>query len=338
MRGFTLVETVISLAVTLMVMAMTLPILKASRQGFISAEIQNSLKESDQSIQSHISRNLVQCKRIFENVANDSAFVGRIGPVAPLALAGSLMPTKVENGILSPKSDADRLQVGNSLLFARFDVPIDMMATATTSITAPQGYNESIRLDAYRFDYYYLNLMGNGLKLGDKEALNLWEWESIPYVDYGEILAIQNFTKSTSTVAILYSMGYRTAWLPSSKLVDDAFYNLYSSGTTSHAASSLITPLRIQPDRNSSLLKILTGITSQYSYGVSPNSGNQASRNPVPAFAKSNGDFPGGFEVQVVGNAMARQVYMRLVLMARGADGIIRSNEAVCLTSTKDVW
>ena len=352
-RGFTLVETMLSLAVTLIIMAMFLPIFRASSQGFVSSELQNGLKETDQSIMNHMAHNLVQCKRIFEKITDDN-FLSRTGVTT--ALTGSVLPVKNENGVLSPTTAGfDPNQVGNSLFIARFDVPIDMVVTSTIPCAVAQppctaaetangngvgyrGISAPIRLDAYRFDYYYLAPMGTGLMMGVKEALNLWEWESLPYVDYGEIQSIQNFTKSTGTVSALYSMGYRYGWLASTKsanYADYAFYTFYSSGTTSRDISHLI-----RSDRQTNLVKVLSVVAGKTTYGVSPNSGSQPTRNPVPMFATatSTGNFPGGFEVMVVGSGAACKVFTRLVLMAHGSDKIIRTNENFCLTSTRDLW
>jgi len=331
--GVTLTEMMISLAVTAIIIAMVLPILKASRQGFISAEIQGTLKETDQSILTHISKNLSQCKRIFQR---SDDIITRVPVVS--VLTGSLLPIKNDNGTLSPTTVGFSANtVGDSLFFARFDLPLDLLCTSTSAVTAPQGFKEPLRLDTYRFDYYYLKKNGNNLYVGANSALDLWEFESIPYVDYGEIQMIQNFTKSTDTVGMLYALGYRVAWLPSASSASNAFYVLYSSGTTSHEAAPSA-PHYILTSQNNSLLQgVLTGVAGTFKYAISPNTGASYSV-VVPAFAQPLLDFPGGLEVQIVGNATARQVFMRLVLIGSGYKNETVLYQNTQLTSTRDIW
>src|SRR5688572_14033756 len=100
-RGFTLTEVMISSVILSILVLAVFPVLRLSQQGFSSMEARNSLKSEGQAAMNRIGHKLVECKRLFENTANDNAFRARaVRSVAPLA--NSRLAAIEETGALSP--------------------------------------------------------------------------------------------------------------------------------------------------------------------------------------------------------------------------------------------
>lgn len=328
-NGFTFVEMMISVAI-IGILTLTLPaVLKISLAGTSAIEARNSLKSGAQNAINHIGANLVQSKRVFENSANDGPFLGRIQlGGAPSAIAGSTLPIINEYGSLSVNStDFLQTNVGNLLFFASTDSPVDLTVTNSGST------NQTVRIDLYHFNYYYLAYSVTGT-IGAQKEIDLWEWHSIKYADYNEIESIPDAVASSHTATALNGVGISYAWNPSATAVSSAFFTLSTNSIT--AASNHTIPAA----SSGNMIPMLTGTMSLgFRSSVSPNTGTAfPSSVPVPLFAAASGTFPSGFEIAVVGPNSARQVLIRLVTAAQGALNHYIANESLVVMSARDLW
>jgi len=297
------------------------------QRGLGASEAETTLKTSSQGLLNKIEHRLVECKRIFQNTAGDTAFLARVQKTTPTVMSGSQLPLSVTNGGISPSTSTfNAAGVGNELFFASIDSPLDVVATDSS------GSTETVRIDLYHFNYYYL--AQGGEMVGGQPMITPYEWHSVSYADYQQITSISDAVESSSTATGLVASGVNYAWDPSTGTVGAAFYQL-GIGTVISAQSHLIPQKSAQ-----SMLNLTTGILSSgFHYGVSPNTSVSFSTSkPVPKFATAAGNFPSGFEVIVVGANSARQVFIRLVLVAQGAFKNPVAQEQTVLVSARDLW
>ena len=304
-------------------------LLKISLGGLSATEARNSINSGAQNAISHIDSTLVQSKRVFEGSANDSAFLSRIQTNgAPSAITGSKSPLINEYGSLSINStDFIQSNVGNQLFFASTDSPIDL--TVKKSGTT----NQTVRIDLYHFNYYYLAYSTTG-SIGNQKEIDLWEWHSVKYADYNEILSIPDAIASSNTATALHNAGYPYAWNPSATAVGSAFFTL-STNTITTAPNH-----NIPASSSANMIPVLTGTMSLgFRSSVSPNTGTSfPSSVTVPVYAAASGAFPSGLEIAVVGPNSARQVLIRLVMVAQGALSNYIAQENIVVIAARDLW
>jgi type II secretory pathway pseudopilin PulG len=329
-RGITMVELLITAALLAIMVAAIVPVFSVSQRGLTSSEAHTTMKNQGQKAVNRIQNGLVQNKRLFENVAADTAFLARVQlSGAPAALAGSKLPTLEENGSLSVSSGTFvSTSVGNSLFFAGNDAPRDYVVTDAGGSTVP------VRIDVYHFTYYYL-APDAAVTLGGKPRRDLWEWKSVPYADHQQLVNITDVTKRANTAAALQADGVAYAWDPAQTSVNSAFYTLSGGGAIAAAAAHTL-PKSVAKK----VVDIKAGVTiGGFKWGVSPNSsGSFQPSQAVPVFTTAATDFPSGFEVVTVGPNSARQVFVRLVLAAQGSFKGVISHEQVVLANSRDLW
>ncbi|MCK4533126.1 hypothetical protein KAU39_05015, partial [bacterium] len=269
---------------------------------------------------------------LFENNTAGNDYLGILDLTgSPFLLAGSLLPVIEELGSLSPASpDFVQSSVGNTLFFAGSGVPQTL-----ENIVDSSGTVSAVRVDIYRFHYYYLTQDNSGNIAGKGYRYNLILWKSVEYAGYNQInaAAIPDATKRSNTVTALHNNGILCAWDCSEDDVTAAFYSLTAGGSINADAAHTISQDSIDD------IKMLTGISgSGFKYGVSFNTSTGFQTNkPVPQFAAASGHFPGGFEVLVVGSSGGRQVFVRLVLVSQGVGGI-QVEEQIILCNVRDLW
>ncbi len=327
--GVTLTELMIAVAIFSLVMLAITPMFTLGVRQSASIEAHSSLKLESQNTMAAIARKLEQSKRLFENNANDNAFLARVVlSTAPAAISGSKLPNFEEAGGLSPSTSTFvAASVGNRLFFTSLDSYEDMTVPNASAV------NRTVRIDCYRFNYYYLGSASGAI--GGKYCRNLWQWLSIRYGDYIQLTAITDATQRTNAAAALYARGLRYVWDTSSTNASAAFYSINAAGAITLQAAHTISMAD-----SSAMIKPLVGQMSRgYKYGVSPNTDASfvIGRN-VPELGVASGDFPSGFEVVVVGPTSARNVMMRLVLVAQGAFKGIMSQEDMIVVTARDVW
>lgn len=329
-RGFTLTEVMIASVILGILVLAVMPVIRLSQQGFSAMETRNSLKSEGQSAMNKIGQRLVECKRMFENTADDNAFLAKaILPIA--AMPGSALPSMEELGTISPSTTSFvSASVGNRLFFA------SVLAPADVTVVDGGGVNRNVRVDLYMFNIYYLALDATATKsIGGRTRRVLKEWHSAPYADYSQISSITDVTKRANTAKAMAARGVGAAWNPSVSVATAAFYsiNAGSGAMTLNAAHT------IAAASTADMIKIISGLSlGGFRHGVAPNTAGLSVANPVPQFGAASGNFPSGFEVVIVGPNSARQVFLRLVLAAEGTFPGVITSEQVLLTTARDLY
>jgi hypothetical protein len=334
--GITLVELIITSTIMAVMLLTVVPLFNVTSRGYTSMEVSTVLSAGAQNAVTRIQNRLSENKRLFGNDSVGTAFLARVTPnltstpMAPLnAATGTLLPTIAPNASLSPSSTTfSSGNVGNSLFFVSGDKPVD----ASTSV----------RVDTFIFNYYYLSLDTTRIIGGGNFSRDLWEWHSVPYVDYLQLMAVSPTATRNAAVTALVSAGYTYAFDSSTGSVTAAFYTLTSgSPYISAAASHNVVRATSGVDVPKKMIQIIRGISGSgsYIYSVSPNTGGSFTHpHTVPEYGTASGNFPSGFETMVVGPAGNRRVFARLVMAARGSFKGIMAYEQVLLVAARDLW
>lgn len=325
-RGWTLVELVLASVILSILVVAVAPVFNMTQRGFTSVEARSALKISGQEAVNKLNHKLVECKRLFENSANDLGYLARVQlSTAPAVLANSRLPSLEETGAISPSSGSFvAASVGNSLFFASIDRARDL------TVLDAGGNSCNVRIDMYVFNYYYLS-PENGVSVGGQPKRELWEWHSGLYADYNQLMALTDTTKRANVAIALRNGGVTVAWDPTATISDNGFYTLNVAGAI---ISSSVQLLALGSARE--MIVLQKGAVGGYRYGVAPN--HPTLQHPVPHFGTVNNNFPSGFEVVAVGPNSARLIFIRLVLMAEGSFGGNMSSEQTVLTTVRDLW
>ena len=319
----TLVELLIAVAIIGIITPAILALLVTLINGFTGYEAATQLRITNQSTLNRIYLRLGSCKRIFQNIAADTAYLNRIVLTGcPPVLSGSALPVIQSTGTLNFGSpDFITADVGNSLFFANYEGTVILTSTIT------------VRIDTFRFNYYYLSAQ-NPKSIKDRASYAVEEWRSIAYAD---MLQLQSYTGAlkTSLIKELYSKGYTYGWDTSASAVGSAFWSFSSNGTVTAVQAHQISKFQ-----NTVLTKMLTGIIiGGYNYGVSANSSGWTNApKKVPVYAVAAGSFPSGFEVAIGGSSSGRIVLIRSVLVAQGNFKNIIGDDLEQITSARDLW
>ncbi|MDD5687164.1 MAG: prepilin-type N-terminal cleavage/methylation domain-containing protein [Elusimicrobia bacterium] len=335
-KGLTLIEVIISLAIFLIIVPGVSMLLINVTRGFTSFEVANTLKKTNQETLNRIYLRLSECKRIFDNSPTGNDYSTRIdtSTVAgcPKGLSDSHLPKIEEGAIVAPGTlVSSPTSVGNSLFFATND-------SAKSVFDAVNNITHTI--DVYRFNYYYLT-SDNPRSITDRQSYRIVEWRSVLYADYYQLMNIP-LASRTETIKGLVAPPNNVvyAWNASEEVSSVAFWTLDGAGNM----TPIVNPTyKIPKFQCKVLTEMITGIMgSGYKYGISPNSSVPTvwARAPkiVPQYAIAAGNFPGGFEVVIVGNPGGRKVFLRSVLVAQGAMAGILGDDQLVLCSVRDLW
>lgn len=331
-RGVTLVELCVSIGILTFIIIVLANFFDKTYMMFTHFEVTNQLKTYGQREIGRLSRILSLNKRLFSSgSAKDLAYLARLNITAdPSPLTASKLPLISVSGVLSPNDpDFDPSIMGNCLFFAGYANPV-----IATNIQDSSSVSHTLRIDTYGFHYYYLNF-DQAMKFPAQAGRNmLVGWHSQQYADYSQIETISDTVEKKSLVQYLYNSGYRYAWMPSEVDVGDAFYGLNSGGNTFPDSNHVIAKKSIEFPFN-----MTTGLMGwTYPHGIAFNTtGNFAIKDNVPLFAQVNGDFPGGFEIGIIGANTGRSIFIRLVLAAQSKAGL-QSYEHISLTTVRDCW
>jgi hypothetical protein len=102
-------------------------------------------------------------------------------------------------------------------------------------------------------------------------------------------------------------------------------------------------PPRIHQASWSHLTKAASGMLSAgFRYGISPNTATWRNAPPaeasVPQYAAASGNYPGGFEVGLIGSSAGVQVMTRCLLVSRGAIRQTIWNDLTMVHNARDAW
>jgi hypothetical protein len=244
--------------------------------------------------------------------------------------------------------------VGNSLLLVKALEPVGIAADYDGD-----GANESTFFaDRYQFKFYFLSPNPDrtfrGMPLsppfsGTNYYLDLIECESEVFADKGQLDAIfatlatpaqdqviangllnlPSGITSAEARRLGITAPINKAWTPG-VAANAAFFDLDSTATlTPDSTPTFSIGYR-------SMVPEMRGgrISGKMEYTVAMNRGTQNILTPIPRFGEVSGNFPGGFEVKIVGPAGHRKVLTRVVLLSEHL-GVITSQENFVITSTR---
>ena len=334
--GYTLAEVAVAAAIMAIVMPVLAMLFTSTNTSFTGFEASNSLKINNQNTVNRMYLRLGRNKRIFQNTSADTPFLSAVGLTgAPAVMSGSKLPVIEIDGTVSPgTSGFHPSSFGNSLFFAYNDKALELLEVNDSAASTT-----TVRVDTYKFSYYYLTSQDSPQILG-RQTYKVVEWESVPYADCDQLNNIANSTKRYSTVSALINAGVNFCWAPSATSSTVAFSSFTRTSTDSGTIDS--SPLHtIQRHDSTILTKLTTGIMGAgYMYGVSPNAaaGDGSFKKTVPAYAAASGNFPAGLEIGITGSSSGRQVLIRSVVIAKGSVMKMMADEEVIVCSARDIW
>lgn len=322
---------------------MTYDLLVGTAQTNLYLESNNDLSEFGQRLVNEIKSEMLQSKRLMDNTTVGAGYLAALElSSAPEPIDSTVLPTIELNGSFSPSmaSDPDlpfvAASVGNAILFAE-------------AMTPYIDDTNDVRIDTYRFVFYYL-AKNTGARFQERDHfLDLYRWESVQYADYSQLRALLNRDDEGATLSSALSAlqtedaatgrpAITVAWDPGEE-VDAAFYDFEGSSSLPESPDSTHEPNMASV---SSALPRLSGprIGGKMEYTVAFNSSESFDiGDAVPQFATADtsGDgFPNGFEVMMAGPTGGRKVFIRLVLAADSGHARLVSRENVVLVNARD--
>lgn len=326
--GMTLTELIIATAVASVVLLGSVAVFEINQRALPGFEARTSLKTANERILGTMGIRLTECKRLFQNTAADRGYLLKLALSSATATGDTRLPTIEVNGSLATATTSFvSASVGNSLFFARVETPRDY------TVLNAAGASGSVRVDTYRFMYYYMT-PDSSTTIGGTVRRVLREAQSNSYVDYAQLTSLTDTTKRANTIAAAYADNLRFAWDSASTVSTGAFFSMSAGGALTSVPSHQIAMTGDEME------KIASGITiGGYRYGVSPNT--SASFNTgvtVPALGTASGNFPGGFEIAIVGPTGSRKVFIRLALAATGSFKGSLADLSTALYSARDLW
>jgi len=333
-------EVVLAAAIMAIVMPAIIMLLNHTNKGFAGFEAFNSLKTMNENTVNRMYLRLGRCKRLFQNDTMGTAMLSNMMMTgAPAKMIGSRLPVVLQNGSLTPGTTSfDGTAFGNSMLLA-YNSETRVMDNISDSASTPSTC--TVRVDLYKFAYYYLTPSGSP-SIGGKQTYKNTEWESISYADCGQLTTISNSQKRSKSIVALYDGGVRYCWNSSASAYNVSFSSLVVTGTGSAAAGSVFSAPGHKAQKNSvkTLTSLVMGIMGgAYQYGVSANTaGMTGNTRTVPAFATTSGTFPAGFEVGVIGPTAGRKVLVRSVIYASGPMNRPIMDEKLIIAVARDIW
>lgn len=330
--GYSLTEVVVAAALIGLLFLGFAPVFNMARRAMVGNEAKTALKSISESVMTRIDGNLREARRVYvrritswpantaATVVDDfSAYVDLTG--CPPPLSGSQMHTR-----------ASTETVGNVLFFVKQLPPLQVVTGSTTTAVG-----------VLVFYYYYVSLAPGGKSFGNGRERHLYEWKSVPYLEWGQLTRIGDAGLRSAVIEALRLQGGWRAYDVSQPLLDSAFYNLTGGGTLTLNPGHLIQRGEIAP--------LTTGINgrslSGFSISVSPNTavlptGTFKYTVPTTTFGTNwTGDSPSGFEVTNNGQNKSRGATLlrvRLVLLAQGPFDPFITREGVIASTVQDVW
>lgn len=364
-NGFSIVEMSVTLLLLTVVLLILYELLIGTMKTSMFVEAHNDLTVYGQRMVNKLQTDIFQSRFIWEEDATGTAyrqlFLDQLlltpGPIhvwsdsrMPDIDPGSPLP---HDGLL----DVDltgQTYVGNSLLLVKVLEPVGIPADYDGD-----GINESTFFaERYQFKYYFLSpnpartfrgMPASPPFAGTNYYLDLIECESEVFADNAQLVSIFGTLATpaqdqviangllglpgTITVAEARRLGVtgpiNKAWMPNQP-VASAFFGLDNTATLTPDPSPTFTIAY------RSMVPEMKGgrISGKMEYSVAMNRGTMDIITPIPKFGEVSTNFPGGFEVKIVGPTANRKVLTRVVLLSEHL-GVITSQENFVITSTR---
>ena len=331
--GVTLVELVVTATVMAVMVLTVVPLFNVTSRGYSTLEVSTVLSAGIQEAVTRIQSRLSENKRIFDRTTGATFLTNVTAALSPAPLTGSLLPNVNPNGSISPSSGTFiSSNTGNCLLFASVDKSIQL-----NNLMNSLGVACQVRVDTFILNFYYLAPNAT-LQIGGIPVRDLWEWHSIPYVDFLGLTAVSDVTLRNNAIATLVAPPYSYTYAvdTSTPAVSGAFYQLVNGNPW----LTLRTTYQIRTASSKTMINVIRGATlGGFTYSISPNT--TASFNhkySVPLYTVANGNFPSGLEIVAVGPSGTRRVFARFVVAVKGNFKGLMSYEHVMLVAARDLW
>lgn len=318
--GFSLVEMIISASLlALMVYAVSTLALSGGQAQEYARRL-NRATEINQDIIDKVRLELVSSVRMFGNDAEGAANLALLNlNSAPTPIQARRLPTV--SPLESIRQDTNSNQItGNSLFFTKLAWSDRFVCTSGTDYM----------VDVYRWVYYYLTPEDGGPTAGVPIGLNIVRVISEPLADANGIDRITNATDKAEVLVHLRdgtpdASGVRhtpcnVVWVRGAmpNVVGTLRQIRNSSGTlVTSPETGRYSPWRIERAEST-----VRGLLSYRHHSVATNFARSSfgvGRYGIPT--NTNGGFPHGFEVQVVGPSSARQILLHLVIASTNRTG-----------------
>ena len=327
-RGITLPEMLVVTALLSVIGILFFQLFTGTAKTSMMLESRADLNTLGQRSVNELRNQLMQSRLVLEGDAVGQSYLtaATFDSDTPV-LTGTKLPSIDAAGMIEPETSGSNL-VGNSILLVRQHDPvgisIDHDADAGTA-------NIDFLADTYTFQYFYLTERDQRDFGSTGSYLDLVKTESATYADYFQLSGLSSAVRSQLHTALI-AQGIEWAWDPGES-AGSAFYALTSAGGLTGPNSGhkidLSTPETMLPEFAGGR------ITGNMTYSVARNNVMVSSGYlPSHKLAYPDGEFPGGFEVLIVGPSGSRRVFIRLALMSEQANQILgHANEIVIASS-----
>ena len=321
---------------------MAYDMLVGTAQTNLYMEANNDLSEYGQRLVNEIKTEVLQSKRLIDDSAQGQGYLAALELTnAPTPIDTTDLASIKVNGSFSPSliGDSDHpfdpASVGNAIFFVQ-------------ALTPYLNDTDGVRIDLYRFLYYYLSKNSAREIENQGNILELTRWESVYFADYNQLVQLNNFDDGGAIQsAALQALNVEDAatgrpaltmaWNPDED-VDDAFFSFAGGSLASSADSSY----EIEMESATQAIRNLNSprIGGEMVYSVAFNTSDTFDLgDTVPVFAAAdvaNDGFPHGFEVMMGGPTGGRRVLIRLVLAADSGSARLVSRENIVLINARD--
>jgi hypothetical protein len=351
-RGLSLIEMLVTLAISVTVIAVVMTIIEEAMKMSLFVESHNDLAVMSQRPVNIIQKEVLQSRTIFGEDAIGTPYRTRIETLLTAAgtpdVPGSVLPVVNGLGVLAPDTGGVRT-TGNCMLVARQLSPVQVTVPADAS--DPVSFPAlTFMADRYQFEFFYLTRNTTRKFRGGDYSLDLFRYRSIPYADYFQLSGVTTNLSTTQRTTLATNIkaaagpNLQIAWNPGQDILN-SFYTI--DANLAFPAASLITAnttLLTMQDNVTLLPELLKGrisgkmdYTIAYRIGTAPgtNLPGLSGLNAVPTYFQVATGTPldCGFEVKVVGTQGFRRVLTRLVLYSNYGVSRFDSQEGFVITS-----
>jgi prepilin-type N-terminal cleavage/methylation domain-containing protein len=346
-RGMSLIEVMVVVAIVSTVLIVVYSMIDEATKISLFVESHNDLPVFGQAAVNVIQKDLIQARAIFDSDPTNVGpgyYSALVIPAAYPVMPNTQLPILNPTGDLVPDASVTARYVGNALMITK--------QLESTPVKLASG--TTIMMDRYVFEIFYLTRRTTRNFSNAGYSLELVQAKSNVYADYFQLSNLQspNGTLTAAQMNEIYAallawkdpitgatVPINRAWDPGQS-IGSAMYTITAAGYSGPIAQPTI-PL---PTYSSMITGLAGGRISgkmDYTVAFKPSaSTNFPVPDLVPKYAVFNSalpQFPGGFEVLIVGPTGARKVLTRLVLLASYGAGKMDSKESLVISSVPRV-
>jgi prepilin-type N-terminal cleavage/methylation domain-containing protein len=345
-RGMSLIEVMVVVAIVSTVLIVVYSMIDEATKISLFVESHNDLPVFGQAAVNVMQKDLIQARAIFDadptNVG-PGYYSALVIPAAYPVMPNTQLPILNPTGDLVPDASVTARYVGNALMITK--------QLESTPVKLASG--TTIMLDRYVFELFYLTRRTARSFSSQGYSLDLVQAKSNVYADYFQLSNLQSpgGTLTAAQMNEIYAallawkdpitgatVPINRAWDPGQPIAT-AMYTITATGYTAVAQPTI--PL---PTYGSMITGLMGGRISgkmDYTVAFKPTATtNFPVPDLIPKYAVFNSalpQFPGGFEVLIVGPTGSRKVLTRLVLLASYGAGKMDSKESLVISAVPRV-